>query len=165
MAASSTSLFFGSSTAIVAPSKAQVGRSVSSARMGSGQVICMASGKQQEASVGRRKAMNLALALVLGGALAQASSADKANAGLVEELLEKSAANKELNDKKRLATSYANTARAYTVSFGTCKFPENFTGCQDLAKKKNVPFLTDDLKIECEGKEKYKCAANVFWKW
>jgi photosystem I subunit PsaN len=42
----------------------------------------------------------------------------------------------ELNDKKRLATSYANIARAYTVANGTCKFPENFTGCQDLAKKK-----------------------------
>lgn len=42
----------------------------------------------------------------------------------------------ELNDKKRLATSGANFARAYTVEFGTCKFPENFTGCQDLAKQK-----------------------------
>jgi len=42
----------------------------------------------------------------------------------------------ELNDKKRLATSGANFARAYTVQFGTCKFPENFTGCQDLAKQK-----------------------------
>lgn len=42
----------------------------------------------------------------------------------------------ELNDKKRLATSGANFARAYTVQFGSCKFPENFTGCQDLAKQK-----------------------------
>jgi Photosystem I reaction centre subunit N (PSAN or PSI-N) len=42
----------------------------------------------------------------------------------------------ELNDKKRLATSGANFARAYTVEFGTCKFPYNFTGCQDLAKQK-----------------------------
>jgi len=42
----------------------------------------------------------------------------------------------ELNDKKRLATTGANFARAYTVEFGTCKFPENFTGCQDLAKQK-----------------------------
>ena len=42
----------------------------------------------------------------------------------------------ELNDRKRLATSGANFARAYTVEFGTCKFPENFTGCQDLAKQK-----------------------------
>lgn len=92
-------------------------------------------------------------------------TADRANAGLVEDLLAKSAANKELNDKKRLATSGANTARAYTVTFGTCKFPENFTGCQDLAKVKDVPFLSEDLKLECEGKDKYKCASNVFWKW
>lgn len=41
-----------------------------------------------------------------------------------------------LNDKKRLATSGANFARAYTVEFGTCQFPYNFTGCQDLAKQK-----------------------------
>jgi photosystem I subunit PsaN len=28
-----------------------------------------------------------------------------------------------------------------------------------------VPFISDDLEIECEGKEKYKCGSNVFWKW
>jgi photosystem I subunit PsaN len=71
----------------------------------------------------------------------------------------------DLNDKKRLATSGANTARAYTVLFGTCKAPENFTGCEDLAKKKEVKFLTEDLNLECEGKDKYKCGSNVFWKW
>ena len=42
----------------------------------------------------------------------------------------------ELNDKKRLATSGANFSRAYTVEFGSCQFPYNFTGCQDLAKQK-----------------------------
>ncbi len=47
----------------------------------------------------------------------------------------------DLNDKKRLATSGANTARAYTVLFGTCKAPENFTGCEDLAKKKVCPIF------------------------
>jgi hypothetical protein len=47
----------------------------------------------------------------------------------------------ELNDKKRLATSGANFARAYTVEFGSCKFPYNFTGCQDLAKQKVRPIL------------------------
>jgi photosystem I subunit PsaN len=46
------------------------------------------------------------------------------------------AIDQELNDKKRLATSGANFARAYTVEFGSCKFPYNFTGCQDLAKQK-----------------------------
>ncbi|KAJ0098118.1 hypothetical protein Patl1_27936 [Pistacia atlantica] len=63
-------------------------------------------------------------------------ASSSANAGVIEEYLEKSKVNKELNDKKRLATSGANFARAYTVEFGTCKFPENFTGCQDLAKQK-----------------------------
>lgn len=48
------------------------------------------------------------------------------------------AIDQELNDKKRLATSGANFARAYTVEFGSCTFPYNFTGCQDLAKQKVV---------------------------
>jgi photosystem I subunit PsaN len=49
------------------------------------------------------------------------------------------ACDQELNDKKRAATSGANFARAYTVQFGSCKFPYNFTGCQDLAKQKVNP--------------------------
>ncbi|KAJ4878578.1 hypothetical protein Rs2_43596 [Raphanus sativus] len=92
-------------------------------------------------------------------------SSASANAGVIDEYLEKSKANKELNDKKRLATSGANFARAFTVQFGSCKFPENFTGCQDLAKQKKVPFISEDLALECEGKDKYKCGSNVFWKW
>lgn len=50
-----------------------------------------------------------------------------------------------MNDKKRLATSGANFARAYTVEFGTCKFPENFTGCQDLAKQKVSIFHVEEF--------------------
>ncbi|VAH42451.1 unnamed protein product [Triticum turgidum subsp. durum] len=94
-----------------------------------------------------------------------AATAGSARASVFDEYLEKSKLNKELNDKKRAATSGANFARAYTVQFGSCKFPYNFTGCQDLAKQKKVPFITDDLEIECEGKEKFKCGSNVFWKW
>ncbi|CAK9144219.1 unnamed protein product [Ilex paraguariensis] len=111
---------------------------------------------------GRRGAL-----LCLAAALftTAASTTSSANAGIIEEFLEKSKANKELNDKKRLATSGANFARAYTVEFGSCKFPENFTGCQDLAKQKKVPFLSEDLELECEGRDKYKCGSNVFWKW
>ncbi|XP_073013430.1 photosystem I reaction center subunit N, chloroplastic [Typha latifolia] len=116
---------------------------------------------KQSGSEGRRAAL-----LGLAGALfATAASTSSANAGVIEDYLEKSKVNKELNDKKRLATSGANFARAYTVEFGTCKFPQNFTGCQDLAKQKKVPFISDDLEIECEGKDKYKCGSNVFWKW
>ena len=40
-----------------------------------------------------------------------------------------------LNDRARLNTSYANQGRAYTVQNGTCQFPDNFTGCQDLARR------------------------------
>ncbi|KAG2300121.1 hypothetical protein Bca52824_036593 [Brassica carinata] len=72
--------------------------------------------------------------------------------------------NHELNDKKRLATSGAGFARAFTVQFGSCKFSENFIGCQDLAKQK-VPLISEYLALECEGKDKYKCGSNVFWKW
>ncbi|GAB2279152.1 hypothetical protein Dimus_013807 [Dionaea muscipula] len=110
----------------------------------------------------RRRATLLGLAAALFATTVSTSNAD---AGIIEEYLEKSKANKELNDKKRLATSGANFARAYTVQFGTCKFPDNLTGCQDLAKQKKVPFLSEDLEIECEGKDKYKCGSNVFWKW
>ncbi|PKA57129.1 Photosystem I reaction center subunit N, chloroplastic [Apostasia shenzhenica] len=115
----------------------------------------------KEAAEGRREAF-VGLAAVVFSAAAACSPA---NAGVFEYYLEKSKANKELNDKKRLATSGANFARAYTVEFGSCKFPENFTGCQDLAKQKKVKFLTDDLELECEGKDKFKCGSNVFWKW
>ncbi|BAF29353.1 hypothetical protein EYC93_28250 [Enterobacter hormaechei] len=114
---------------------------------------------KEEQGGGRRAAL-LGLAAVFA-----ATAAGQAKAGVFDEYLEKSKANKELNDKKRLATSGANFARAYTVEFGSCQFPYNFTGCQDLAKQKKVPFISDDLEIECEGKEKYKCGSNVFWKW
>ncbi|XP_021909435.1 photosystem I reaction center subunit N, chloroplastic [Carica papaya] len=116
-----------------------------------------------KASEGRRAAMIYLAATLFTTAAASANSS--ANAGIIDEYLERSKANKELNDKKRLATSGANFARAYTVEFGTCKFPENFTGCQDLAKQKKIPFISDDLELECEGKDKYKCGSNVFWKW
>ncbi|PKI42238.1 photosystem I reaction center subunit N, chloroplastic-like [Punica granatum] len=117
--------------------------------------------EETSATEGRRAALGYLAATIF----AVAASASSANAGVIEEYLERSKANKELNDKKRLATSGANFARAYTVEFGTCKFPENFTGCQDLAKQKKVPFISDDLDVECEGKDKYKCGSNVFWKW
>ncbi|GMI99358.1 hypothetical protein like AT5G64040 [Hibiscus trionum] len=116
--------------------------------------------KKSDAGEGRRAAM-----LYLAATLFTTAVASSANAGFIDDYLEKSKANKELNDKKRLATSGANFARAFTVQFGSCKFPENFTGCQDLAKQKKVPFISDDLALECEGKDKYKCGSNVFWKW
>lgn len=28
-----------------------------------------------------------------------------------------------------------------------------------------VPFISEDLELECEGKDKFKCGSNVFWKW
>ncbi|XP_047978491.1 photosystem I reaction center subunit N, chloroplastic-like [Salvia hispanica] len=125
---------------------------------------CMHPGMQGGAGVTGRGHASSAI-FGLGAALFTAIATFNANASVIDEYLEKSKANKELNDKKRLATSGANFARAYTVQFGTCKFPENFTGCQDLAKQKKVPFISDDLALECEGKDKYKCGSNVFWKW
>ncbi|KAL1204062.1 Photosystem I reaction center subunit N [Cardamine amara subsp. amara] len=118
-------------------------------------------GDDVDASNGRRSAMVFLAATLFSTAAVSAS----ANAGVIDEYLERSKANKELNDKKRLATSGANFARAFTVQFGSCKFPDNFTGCQDLAKQKKVPFISEDLALECEGKDKYKCGSNVFWKW
>ncbi|CAF1889474.1 hypothetical protein YC2023_014651 [Brassica napus] len=28
-----------------------------------------------------------------------------------------------------------------------------------------VPLISEYLALECEGKDKYKCGSNVFWKW
>ncbi|KNA06023.1 hypothetical protein SOVF_184920 [Spinacia oleracea] len=116
--------------------------------------------QQDKAVEGRRAAL-----FGLAAALVATSFSSNANAGVIDEYLEKSKANKELNDRKRLATSGANFARANTVQFGTCNFPLNFTGCQDLAKQKKVPFISEDIELECEGKDKFKCGSNVFWKW
>jgi photosystem I subunit PsaN len=130
--------------------------------------------KQQQVQVApqSRRAALLGLAAVFA---VTATTAGSAKAGVFDEYLEKSKANKvdpfffvcvaiylselllvsvemktiqdfdfffwcgqELNDKKRMATSAANFARAYTVEFGSCQFPYNFTGCQDLAKQKVV---------------------------
>ena len=128
----------------------------------------------------------------------------------------------ELNNKKRLATSGANFARSRTVTDGTCSFPKNWFGCENLAETGNVKvrrpipllpavfgggggtaaarqcaawsrpgyrlralavlpaphglrrclsvtaalfpfpfqFLTDDIKLECEGNTKEICAAK-----
>ncbi|CAM8912416.1 unnamed protein product [Rhodiola kirilowii] len=116
---------------------------------------------EDRCSQGRKAAFAILAATILSTSVVASS----ASAGIIDDYLEISKANKELNDKKRLATSGANFARAYTVQFGTCKFPYNFTGCQDLAKTKKVPFLSDDIDLECQGKDKYKCGSNVFWKW
>jgi photosystem I subunit PsaN len=115
-----------------------------------------------EETSSRRDVVKMAGAML---ALGLFGGVGNAKAGLTEDLLAKSAANKELNDRKRLATSGANTARAYTVQNGSCQFPNNFTGCEDLAKQTGkVQFLSDDLAIECEGKEAYHCGEDVFWK-
>ncbi|CAN0865424.1 Photosystem I reaction center subunit N, chloroplastic, partial [Linum grandiflorum] len=90
----------------------------------------------REAAAGNGKKAAVAFLAATLFASATVSSSFSANAGVIDEYLEKSKVNKELNDQKRLATSGANFARAYTVQFGSCKFPENFTGCQDLAKQK-----------------------------
>ncbi|KAJ0040467.1 hypothetical protein Pint_27315 [Pistacia integerrima] len=90
----------------------------------------MASAPKESRGNEAKKAAMAFLAVTLFTTSVASSSA---NAGVIEEYLEKT----------------------YTVEFGTCKFPENFTGCQDLAKQ----------KLECEGKDKYKCGSNVFWKW
>merc|ERR1711907_142504 len=94
---------------------------------------------------------------ITGGSLALTSKDSKAQ--LVKDLLEKTTANKEINDKKRLATSYANFARSRTVADNTCRFPDNFFGCQNAAEIGNVPFLTDDISLECKGKEG-KCSSR-----
>ncbi|GFR49453.1 hypothetical protein Agub_g11513 [Astrephomene gubernaculifera] len=113
-------------------------------------VVCRASAQS------RRELLGLG-ALLGVAALAPAA----AKAAVVDDLLAKSAANKALNDKKRLATSYANLARSRTVYDGTCAFPDNFFGCEELAfKQGGVKYIADDLKIECEGKDPKECGSK-----
>ena len=164
--------------------------------------------------------------------LAKASAEEEAAAAapenpLIAALLERSEANKALNDKKRLATSYANLARSRTVTDGasararcapppphaatrgrscsatrpppkrtsphpgarthsrtcfrlaeshgapltppcllpppgTCAFPDNLIGCENMAEMGGVKWISDDLALECEGvPEGEICASKV----
>ncbi|XP_022750934.1 photosystem I reaction center subunit N, chloroplastic [Durio zibethinus] len=70
--------------------------------------------KESRAGDGRRAAM-----VYLAATLFTAAAASSANAGVIDDYLEKSKANKELNAKKRLATSGTSFARAFTVEFGS----------------------------------------------
>ena len=118
-----------------------------------------------------------AQALGLAALSAVFFAAPKAQAALTEDLLARTAANKvraaasvaaqgthddvlivssssqALNDSKRLATSGANFARSRTVTDGTCAFPNNMVGCENAAETGSVKYLSDDLKLECEGTE------------
>eukprot|EP00244_Chara_vulgaris_P007398 TRINITY_DN276_c0_g1_i2.p1 TRINITY_DN276_c0_g1~~TRINITY_DN276_c0_g1_i2.p1 ORF type:complete len:164 (-),score=30.93 TRINITY_DN276_c0_g1_i2:941-1432(-) len=159
-----TTTFLGTTTQLAASYSTQLALGNLKASPSSGSApnnnrgfVCRALADAEATS--RREALTMAAAAMAAGIF---SLSGKANASLTEDLLAKSAANKALNDKKRSLTSYANLARAYTVQNGTCAFPDNFTGCQDLAKRKAVPFLSDDLALECEGTEKGKCGSNNF---
>eukprot|EP00243_Klebsormidium_subtile_P008002 TRINITY_DN3661_c0_g1_i1.p1 TRINITY_DN3661_c0_g1~~TRINITY_DN3661_c0_g1_i1.p1 ORF type:complete len:156 (-),score=20.83 TRINITY_DN3661_c0_g1_i1:210-677(-) len=152
MASSSlcASAFKGAS--LIAAPQSRVSRSVPAASQPR-PIVCSA---QQS----RRDVLKFAAIFVASGALtAQQALAEGADS-LTASLLAKSETNKANNDRARLNTSYANQGRAYTVQNGTCKFPDNFTGCQDLARRQDVKFLSADLKTECAGKEKGKCASN-----
>ena len=84
----------------------------------------------------------------------------QAHAGLTEDLLASSAANKELHDKQRAMTSSANFERSRTVTDGFCKFPDNLLGCENAAEFGSVKFLSDDLKLECDGTKDGKICAS-----
>uniref|UniRef100_A0A7S3CD06 Uncharacterized protein n=1 Tax=Chloropicon roscoffensis TaxID=1461544 RepID=A0A7S3CD06_9CHLO len=102
---------------------------------------------RKDASTSRRQLFSL-----LAGTVGLVALGERAEAvPSVEEMLERSNANKELNDKKRKATSGANLARSRTVTDGTCAFPNNLIGCENLAEIGDVKYLSDDIKLECEG--------------
>merc|ERR1739848_122111 len=101
-------------------------------------VSCHATRKETPA-VHRRQLFSL-----LAGTVGLVALGERAEAvPTVEEMLERSQANKELNDKKRAATSGANLARSRTVTDGTCAFPNNLIGCENLAELGDVKFLSD----------------------
>lgn len=90
-----------------------------------------------------------------------AALAPGAKADVIEDLLKKTEENKELNDKKRLYTSYANLARSRTVEDRTCAFPKNFVGCDIEPFAGKVKYITDDIEIECQGDAPGKCASEI----
>jgi photosystem I subunit PsaN len=101
-----------------------------------------------------------AAAIALAAAVAVAAPAFPAKADLTSDLLARTEANKELNDKKRALTSSANFERARTVTDGVCEFPKNFLGCEIASSKGGVAFLSDDKDIECEGTRDGKVCAS-----
>ena len=101
-----------------------------------------------------------AAAVALAAAVAVATPAFPAKADLTSDLIAKSEANKELNDKKRAATSSANFERSRTVTDGVCNFPKNFFGCEIASSNGGVKFLSDDKDIECEGTRDGKVCAS-----
>ena len=84
-----------------------------------------------------------------------------AYADLISDLQAKTAVNLELNNKKRLASSYSNFARSRTVTDGTCKFPSNVLGCDVGNYAGDVAYIADDIKLECADKVAGKCASNI----
>jgi photosystem I subunit PsaN len=118
---------------------------------------------RRSAVVVRAEASSRRELLGLGAAmLAFTMTLAPAQAGVVDDLLAKSAANKVLNDKARLATSSANLARSRTVTDGTCGFPTNFFGCESLANNLTggVKYIKEDKDIECAGKDAKSCASQ-----
>merc|ERR1712216_426001 len=73
--------------------------------------------------------------------------------------VEKSAANKEINNKKVLATSYANFARSRTVTDKTCSAPNNFLGCQNAAELRHGGAIRI-LPLELSGFKNLLSPAN-----
>ena len=103
-----------------------------------------------------------AASLALAAAVAVAVPTFPAKADLTADLLARTEANKELNDKKRAATSSANFERSRTVTDGVCKFPQNFLGCEIASSNGGVAFLSADKDLECEGTRDGKvCAAKA----
>ena len=124
--------------------KARVAPKASSKASGA---VCMA--------FDNKKAAAIALAAVIATAPVFPAKAD-----LTSDLLARSEANKELNDKKRALTSSANFERSRTVTDGVCEFPKNFFGCEIASSNGGVAFLSDDKDIECEGTRDGKVCAS-----
>ncbi|KAK9791165.1 hypothetical protein WJX73_002291 [Symbiochloris irregularis] len=112
----------------------------------------------QAVSEPQKKMLGVGAALLMAGALSFPSTA---SADIISELKEKSTTNKELNDKKRLATSYANLAQSRTVQDGTCTWPYNWLGCDNFLVAGRVKFLAEDRELECQGKPAALCGEKM----
>merc|ERR1712157_654080 len=117
----------------------------------------------QEETAGSRRALLGGVGLVASISFFSAvEGGGEARAALVDELLERSAANKESNDKHRQRTFDANLARTRTVTDKTCSFPKNFFGCENYAEVAEVKFISEDIKGECANTPEGKvCRSKV----
>ena len=99
-----------------------------------------------------------AAAATLAAAVLVAGPAMPARADLTSDLLARTEANKELNDKKRAATSSANFERSRTVTDGVCKFPRTCSAARSPPPPATSPSSPPTRRSSARAPATARCA-------